>query len=154
MGTRSLIVLEKPKADGSSTFKSIYCHWDGYPKNNYRILFQHYQDLEKVKELIALGDISCLGEEIGEKHDFEKHSEHENWVSAYHRDRGEPMKDVKAKISASLEDLGDRAEKAWAEFVYVFNSKTGKWTAYKVVDEIGLIKIEVVMKGGKVESYA
>lgn len=68
MGTRSRIGLELP--DG--TFGSIYCHWDGYPGYNGKILLGHYSDPAKVEELISLGDLSSLGAEIGEKHDFNR----------------------------------------------------------------------------------
>ena len=36
----------------------IYCHWDGYPSYNGAVLLHHYQDPEKIRELIALGDIN------------------------------------------------------------------------------------------------
>lgn len=53
----------------------IYCHWDGYPSYNGALLLHHYQDPEKIPELIALGDISLLAESVkpaeGE-HPFEK----------------------------------------------------------------------------------
>lgn len=67
MSTRSRIgVLNE---DG--TIRSIYVHWDGYPSNNGKILAEHYRDIRKIQKLIELGDISILGPEIGEKHDFD-----------------------------------------------------------------------------------
>ena len=48
--------------DGS--VKSIYCHFDGYPSHNGRILNESFKDHDKVKSLIDLGDISFLREEI------------------------------------------------------------------------------------------
>lgn len=66
MGTRSMI----GRLNDDGTVAAIYCHWDGYISNNGVILHEHYQDAAKVDQLIALGDISSLGEEIGEKHDF------------------------------------------------------------------------------------
>ena len=44
MGTRSTIGLEYP--DG--TVRGIYCHWDGYPDNNGKILVEHYTTPEKI----------------------------------------------------------------------------------------------------------
>lgn len=38
MGTRSAIVLKRE--DGK--YQGIYCHWDGYPSNNGKILFENY----------------------------------------------------------------------------------------------------------------
>lgn len=40
----------------------VYCGHDGYPSYVGRILLDNYQDLEKVKELIARGDFSSIGE--------------------------------------------------------------------------------------------
>lgn len=87
MGTRSMIGI----SDGSEV-KAIYCHWDGYLSHNGRILLEHYQDKDKVEKLIALGDISSLGNEIGEKVDFDIQFEDEDkQCIAYHRDRGDAL---------------------------------------------------------------
>jgi hypothetical protein len=87
MATRSLI----GKLNSDNTVDYIYCHWDGYVDNNGRILYEHYNTLEKVDALLALGDLSSLGNEIGEKHDFDFHfgKPGEDWCTAYGRDRGE-----------------------------------------------------------------
>jgi len=74
---------------------SIYCHWDGYPEYNGRILNESYNKLEKVQELIELGDISSLRHHIApvtdnpSNHTFD--NPHEGVTVAYHRDRGEPL---------------------------------------------------------------
>jgi hypothetical protein len=88
MATRSLI--GKLNSD-KTTVDYIYCHWDGHIDNNGRILHEHYNTLEKVDALLALGDLSSLGNEIGEKHDFDFHLSKpgEDWCTAYGRDRGE-----------------------------------------------------------------
>lgn len=67
MATRSTIAIEF--ADG--TVGQVYCHWDGYLKNNGKILLNNYMDPFKVRELIDNGDISSLGNEIGVKHPFD-----------------------------------------------------------------------------------
>lgn len=92
MATRSAIGFVE--YDGSVT--GIYCHWDGYLEGVGATLVKHYNDTYKVLDLIDLGDISSLGEEIGEKHDFDKGStKTANWCKSYTRDRGEncPAKD-------------------------------------------------------------
>jgi len=83
MGTRSTIAIQNE--DGSVT--GIYCHWDGYLSHNGQILQDHYQDEAKIRELIALGDLSSLGAEIGTKHNFDCAPDGE--CNAYGRDRGE-----------------------------------------------------------------
>ena len=60
MATRSRIAIENE--DG--TVDSIYCHWDGYPSHNGKILKEHYSDRAKLKQLIELGSISSLGSKI------------------------------------------------------------------------------------------
>ena len=60
MATRSMIYKEQQ--DG--TLKGIYCHWDGYLEYNGSILLEHYSDPDKLEKLLALGDISSLGEKL------------------------------------------------------------------------------------------
>lgn len=94
MGTRSSIAMEHP--DGSIT--SIYCHSDGYISHNGKILFESYGQ-EKLTQLLALGDISSLGPNIGEKHDFDNPPRDD--VNAYGRDRGETGTDIEPLTSDS-----------------------------------------------------
>ena len=83
MGTRSTIALEY--ADG--TVGQVYCHWDGYLEHNGMILYKHYSDPFKLRELMDLGDLSSLGEHIGSQHAFDKAPEGE--CTFYKRDRKE-----------------------------------------------------------------
>ena len=64
MATRSTIALEF--ADG--TIGQVYAHWDGYLAHNGKILFENYSDPFKLRELIDLGSVCSLAEEIGEEH--------------------------------------------------------------------------------------
>ena len=59
MSTRSRIAIEH---DGK--FESIYCHHDGYLEYVGRKLQKHYDDPVKVRELMKLGDISSLGNDL------------------------------------------------------------------------------------------
>lgn len=59
MSTRSYIMLQ----DGD-VLKGIYCHNGGSLNHNGVILQKAYQDLDKVKKLISLGDLSALGENL------------------------------------------------------------------------------------------
>jgi hypothetical protein len=110
--------------DGSLTY--IYCHSDGYPSWNGRILLEHYTDPKKIKELMALGNISSLGANIGRKHDFDNYevSRKNNWTRAYMRDRGEKGQEartVKPKQPGNDTPFCVCEE----EFFYVF--KDGVW---------------------------
>jgi hypothetical protein len=119
MATRSRIGIQKE--DGSVT--SIYCHWDGYPDHNGKILLSNYTEREKVEELIALGSISSLRKDIapapGSDHSFEKPQE--DVTIAYHRDRGEDFNEARVNESVAAY-LADDNE----EYGYLF-TKAGEW---------------------------
>jgi hypothetical protein len=83
MSTRSYIGIRN--TDASVDY--IYCHFDGYPEHNGAILREHYSNINRVNELLNLGDLSVLGQFIGEKQDFDKRIK-DNCL-AYGRDRGE-----------------------------------------------------------------
>ena len=85
MATRSTIAMET--IDGK--VMQIYCHWDGYLDNNGKILYNHYQDPFKVRELMDLGDLSSLYPNIGEKHSFDDRVACDGQCTFYGRDRGE-----------------------------------------------------------------
>lgn len=86
MATRSTIALEY--ADG--TVDMVYCHFDGYLENNGRILKEHWSDPFKLQQLMDLGSISSLGNQIGRKQNFDDRTTHNrDWCLAYGRDRGE-----------------------------------------------------------------
>lgn len=117
MSTRSRIGIME--IDGSIT--SIYCHNDGYPEYNGRVLFQHYKTEEKIRELVSLGDISSLGENIGEKIDFNNIQLRENnkQVVAYKRDRGELNSN---SINHTIYDWP-----AGVDFLYLFENGIWKY---------------------------
>jgi hypothetical protein len=129
MATRSRIGIENE----NGVVESIYCHWDGYPSHNGKILNQHYNDAEKVRALIALGDISSLEENVtpddGVSHSFEKPSG--NVTVAYHRDRGEEFRKPRENNSVEAFSKSDVEE-----YGYLF-TKDGEW---KVITGQGRIK--------------
>ena len=88
MATRSNIAYKTPEGK----IRSIYCHWDGYPEHNGEILRRFYTTTDKVKQLVELGSISSLGQEIGSQQNFDdRDSQKDEWTLAYHRDRGEQL---------------------------------------------------------------
>jgi hypothetical protein len=122
MSTRAYV--GKLNLDGS--VRCIYTHWDGYPSCNGKILLNSYKDEAKVDKLLDLGNISILGPEIGEKHDFGA-KDQEGVCTAYGRDRGETGQesreypDVDAFLKAAKNNIGP-------EFVYLFNPSNGEWS--------------------------
>jgi hypothetical protein len=142
MGTRSRIAVMH-----GEVCKSVYCHWDGYLEHNGAILQEHY-DSAKANQLVAMGDLSSLRPEIGEKHAFSPFhvknnelSKEENdrieaelkasyeaaqeagWCTFYGRDRDET--DCTWSVDHSFEDFLARAKDCTAEFYYVM--KDGEW---------------------------
>lgn len=121
MATRSFISKLLP--DGS--VEGVYCHWDGDTVGD--VLKAHYTDPKKVDELLALGDISSLGPEIGQKHDFDNPTP--GYTVAYHRDRGEDMRFVTTYPSVSAM-RAKVTNDIYAEYAYVFDGQA--WEAYRL----------------------
>jgi len=127
MGTHSRIgIMHGDKV------KSVYCHWDGYLEHNGRILQDHYNST-KTNFLVALGDMSTLRPQIGEKHAFsqfdlpaeevEAYKElTRDWCTFYGRDRGEVSV---WKVANTFEEFLEQADGCGAEFYYIM--KDGVW---------------------------
>ena len=128
MGTRSRIGVMH-----GDNVKSVYCHWDGYLEHNGAILQEHY-DSAKANQLVALGDLSSLRANIGEKHAFSQFELPADEVEAfktltedmctfYGRDRGE--KGVEFKVAQTFAEFLGQAEGCGAEYYYIM--KDGVW---------------------------
>jgi len=127
MGTRSRIAVMH-----GDKVKSVYCHWDGYLSNNGRILQEHY-DSTKANNLVALGDLSSLRPEIGEKHAFSRlevpmddeayDKLYGNMTTFYGRDRGETG--TEWKVAHSFEEFLEQVDNCGGEYYYIM--KDGVW---------------------------
>ena len=128
MGTRSRIGVMH-----GDNVKSVYCHWDGYLEHNGEILLKHY-DSAKANQLVALGDLSSLRPNIGEKHafsQFELPAEEveafkaltEDMCTFYGRDRGE--KGTEWKVAVNFETFLEQCDNCGAEYYYIM--KDGVW---------------------------
>ena len=118
MGTRSRIGMET--ANGA--VYSIYCHWDGYPSHNGKLLLEHWSNDAKLRELMDLGDISVLAAELGRKHQFEG-TRKPTWCKVYGRDRGETG--IEAQVHDTREAFYAQAASGWEEYVYLWTQ--GEW---------------------------
>ena len=139
MGTRSMIAIQNPY---SKDVRAVYCHWDGYLEHNGSLLQKHYSASPKVNNLIALGDLSSLRPEIGDKHLFSslqiddkaERAAYEETVkdmcTFYTRDRGE---DAPFKVFPTLKKAEAYFEGSWCEYLYVFkyskqdDYQSGEW---------------------------
>ena len=128
MGTRSRIAVMH-----GTVCKSVYCHWDGYLSFNGRLLQANY-DSSKANQLVALGDLSSLRANIGEKHAFSKFElpveeqdafelATEDMCTFYGRDRGETG--IEYQVAHTFEDFLEQCEGCDAEYYYVMEN--GQW---------------------------
>jgi hypothetical protein len=103
-------------------FKSVYCHWDGYPEHNGAILQEHY-DSAKANNLVVLGDISSLAPSIDcpEGHSFDKSVD--GYTVFYGRDRNETGTEF--DVDTTFEDFFRRVDGSCGEWYYVMNN--GVW---------------------------
>jgi hypothetical protein len=126
--------------------KSIYCHWDGYLSHNGKILQEHY-DSAKANHLVAMGDMSSLRKDIGEKHafsQFELRAEEvagfklltENMCTFYGRDRGE--KDTEFQVAQTFAEFLEQCDNCAAEYYYIM--KDGVWYVGDTYDGTPLSK--------------
>jgi hypothetical protein len=123
MATRSRIGLEL--SDGS--ILSIYSHWDGYPEFNGVKLVENFNTVEKVKELIDLGDISCLWTNAG----WNNETLPEVGPLPYSA-RGE---DCPPRLDKDLNEYLSNSE----EYSYIFTN--GEWVCYaNDYRGVGLVK--------------
>lgn len=132
MATRSRIAIE----DQTGKVRSIYCHWDGYPSNNGRILLEHFQTQEKVESLIKLGSISSLNKNVeipeGVTHNFG--SPADGIVVAYHRDRREDLE------IRDHDSVGDFVNSDVEEYGYIFTA-AGEWLCVDAHEDVRQAKL-------------
>jgi hypothetical protein len=106
MSTRSMIGIQN--ADGS--VKTVYCHWDGYPEYNGRMLLNHYNDRKIAENLLKKGDFSSLQKNIS---DIE-----------YYVDRGDT--DVESVTYKNVAEFSQNMEDSWCEYFYILDA-AGSW---------------------------
>ena len=126
MSTRSIIASEG--TDGS--VMAVYCHWDGYPSYNGKILLEKYNTSEKVAKLLKPGDMSSLDEKCSKPKGHSFDNRVEGYTVYYGRDRGE--KNVGTKVFDSVKgldemDYGQYYEYLFRDAKWFFRETGGKW---------------------------
>ena len=129
MSTRSYIA----KQVGENEYRTIFCHFDGYPEHVGAILLDAYNTPEKLDELLELGDIDVLGPRLSPDPNLPHNGEHrqKDVTLAYARDMGEKKFEAEIKTLEQLEDPGD-----WIEFVYIFD-QNGVWNYLDICEQFG-----------------
>ena len=142
MSTRSVIAI----IDGDGNGQAIYCHSDGYPGAPHGVghkLLSYWDDPDKMRELMQLGNLNRLGTIIGDRIAFTRPDNPDalaRWQGqclAYGRDRGDP------NAGATAFDGGTDALFArdwsldfWAEWVYAYTPDG--WFASKMGGFMGM----------------
>jgi hypothetical protein len=134
MGTRSRIGIQL----SDDSILSVYCHYDGYPEFNGRVLRDEYDTVEKVRKLIDGGDMSCTWTnagwnnetlpEMGPLHYTMRGESIENNAPELSKDHGEYL-----KMSANADE----------EYSYLFAD--GEWICYNTRswDDAFMEKVEI-----------
>lgn len=147
MSTRGHVAI---KENGKYTY--IYNHHDSYIDDLGITLYQHYKDVDKVKELIALGNTSSIGstvEEGGSK-TYREHLDkplEERGTVAYFRDinrwedcnehcEWEDEKPIETEYLSHV--LGQ-------DFTYIFDVDENKWYVAYWNDKYILRDLEAVL---------
>lgn len=130
MATRSNIGYTLP----NGKIRFVYCHWDGYPEYNGHILQHNYQQARKIAQLVELGDMSILGEEIGVKVDFDDRDAQKGQCLYYGRDRGETG--VEPKETDNVQDFFQN------DYAYLWNGT--EWIVFDYDNKQGRPLIEVL----------
>ncbi len=123
MATRSTIGM---LLEDGQTIRSVYCHWDGYPEGVGATLKEYYTDSTTIENLLDLGDLSVLSENIGQKQDFDNRTEGQ--CLFYGRDRGEDG--IDALVHTNVEEwLGFRKGNC-CEWGYLWDGQT--WNTFEI----------------------
>jgi len=152
MSTRSRIGIEND--DGTIT--SIYVHSDGYLGGVGAVLADYYGGEREVRGLLELGNLSELGQEIGDKIPFDQRAwapspRGKGWANqalqcvSYSRDCGGVR--FLAAVSASFDDLKRERlmESFGPEHLYLFYPGEGwRWFPYPFFEDTGRLLSEVL----------
>ncbi len=131
MSTRSCIGY----VNESGKVVSIYCHYDGYPEGVGKILMDHYNTLESVKELVAGGDASYIAGKCSKPEGHSYNTPVRGYTVYYGRDRGE--KDVAKETHDTAKEFLTAAEDRGADYAYVFN---GEWVVVTIGKGSGIFQ--------------
>lgn len=123
MSTNSGIALRQ-----GETFQTIYCHWNGHPKDMLPVLRENYNSFDLVNRLISMGDASIIEKKIDPDsslpHTFNNYQD--DVCVFYHRDRGDDWFSCRSVCYTWKELFKQPA----FEYIYIFED--GTWNAYNM----------------------
>lgn len=101
----------------NNTITYTYLHYDGYPSHAGKILYEEYNDINKIKELIELGYLESINS--GE-------------VVAFHRDKGHDFDHVKPETTNELNKF------TTCNINYLFDVRSKRWRFFTNLGEFDL----------------
>lgn len=106
------------------SYKTIYCHNDGYPSYMYPMLRDWYGTEERATALVSFGDASFIAKRLTPSQDSGHSFDHpeEDVCIFYHRDRSELWRYNAPTLMTREETLKSQY------YVYVFED--GEWHVY------------------------
>ena len=120
MGTRSLI--GKQLKDGS--ILGVYCHYDGYPEYNGRMLRDHFDTAAKVDKLIDGGDMSCTWTNAGWNNETLP-----EMGPLYYTARNESIESNAPRYDESIFDFLEKENNEEYAYIWTVNNK---WVCMKM----------------------
>jgi hypothetical protein len=114
------------------TIKHSYCHFDGYPQGVGRTLVEHFDGVEKIKELLSFGEMSYLTANIHPEGEHNFDNPEKDVTVFYGRDRGDD--DVDSVVTSMDEYLSIKYSSC-IDYQYVFSGN--HWWVYDNLDKIG-----------------
>lgn len=136
MSTHCFIGIRK----SNGYIDGIYCHHDGYPEYVGTILTYKYTTEKKISDLLKLGNISVLGENVSPidktlPHTLINHQP--RTVVAYYRDDGRREEGNMYK-NLYLKDIADFD----CRRIYIWDTSYKYWRTYKVNTDNGFMILE------------
>lgn len=125
MGTRSFIAIKHK----DNTYSGVYCHWDGSPDWNGKILTKDYQARSKVVDLIDGGDMSSLKTKTTWESTFvdDDYTNTREEQPLYYYERGETDEDtIYPKHFKNHQQMYKYAKGCWCEYIYTFDDTVGE----------------------------
>ena len=130
MGTRSRIGIQLK----DDSILSVYCHWDGYPSFNGKVLREFYNTKEKASELINGGDCSSIwtkdrwtGKKVAKY--VNENIEAAEYGPQYYTQRGESIDDNAPRYDESIFDFLEKENNEEYAYIWTVNNK---WVCMKM----------------------
>lgn len=113
------------KKDG--TVECISCYFDGYTLGVGSMLYHYYKEQEKVEQLMELGDLDELHENIeppeGVEHTVDHPAPHT--TVSLKRERGD--EETESRLYKNIKEFEKNFNAGWDDYAYLFDAKNQEW---------------------------